>query len=228
LARRTGKSLDRTGLLPFVIAMEKRKTRLIVVRHAQSESNKAKFYAAAINVNLTEYGRLQAEKTAAFLRDYPIDRAYSSPMVRVIQTAKPIIRDRGLDLEIVPDLREIYGGVWEGLTYEEIESNYPVNRDLWYHDFINCICPGGDSVSDLYNRVRPAFEKIIADNYGKTILVASHATPIRLMLTLFSGKPIKEANHTPWPENASITIVDCFEDNSYDLLLSAYNEHLTQ
>ena len=206
--------------------MENRKTRLIVVRHAQSESNKAKFYAAAINVNLTEYGRMQAEKTAAFLREYPIDRAYSSPMVRVIQTAKPIIRGRNLELEIIPDLREIYGGAWEGLSYEEIEREYPVERDLWYHNFIYCICPGGDSVSDLYNRVRPAFENIVADNYGKTVLVASHATPIRLMLTRFMGKPIRESNNVPWPENASVTIVDCYEDGTYDLILSAYDEHL--
>ena len=206
--------------------MENRKTRLIVVRHAQSESNKAKFYAAAINVNLTGYGRMQAEKTAAFLREYPIDRAYSSPMVRVIQTAKPIIRGRNLELEIIPDLREIYGGAWEGLSYEEIEREYPVERDLWYHNFIYCICPGGDSVSDLYNRVRPAFENIVADNYGKTVLVASHATPIRLMLTRFMGKPIRESNNVPWPENASVTIVDCYEDGTYDLILSAYDEHL--
>ena len=206
--------------------MGNRKTRLIVVRHAQSESNKAKFYAAAINVNLTEYGRMQAEKTAAFLREYPIDRAYSSPMVRVIQTAKPIIRGRNLELEIIPDLREIYGGAWEGLSYEEIEREYPVERDLWYHNFIYCICPGGDSVSDLYNRVRPAFEKIVADNYGKTVLVASHATPIRLMLTRFMGKPIRESNNVPWPENASVTVVDCYEDGTYDLILSAYDEHL--
>jgi broad specificity phosphatase PhoE len=206
--------------------MGNRKTRLIVVRHAQSESNKAKFYAAAINVNLTEYGRMQAEKTAAFLREYPIDRAYSSPMVRVIQTAKPIIRGRNLELEIIPDLREIYGGAWEGLSYEEIEREYPVERDLWYHNFIYCICPGGDSVSDLYNRVRPAFENIVADNYGKTVLVASHATPIRLMLTRFMGKPIRESNNVPWPENASVTVVDCYEDGTYDLILSAYDEHL--
>ena len=201
-------------------------TRLIVVRHAQSESNQAKFYAAATNVNLTEFGREQAELTADFLRDYPIDRAYSSPMVRVIQTAKPIIRGRGLDLEIVPDLREIDGGMWEGLPYTEIENCYHNERNLWYNDFINCICPGGDSVSELYNRVRPAFEKIIADNRGKTVLVASHATPIRLMLTHFSGKPIKESNSTPWPENASVTIVDCFDDGTYDLILFAHDEHL--
>lgn len=208
--------------------MKNNATRLIIVRHAQSESNQAKFYAAATNVNLTDFGREQAEKTAEFLRDYPIDRAYSSPMVRVIQTAKPIIRGRGLDLELVPDLREIDGGMWEGLPYSEIETCYHHERNLWYNDFINCICPGGDSVCELYNRVRPAFDKIIAENRGKTVLVASHATPIRLMLTYFAGKPIKESNHTPWPENASVTIVDCLEDGTHRLILTAHDGHLKE
>ena len=206
--------------------MKENVTRLIVVRHAQSESNLAHFYAAATNVNLSDTGREQAQKTAAFLRDYHIDRAYSSPMVRVIQTAKPIIRGRGLELEIVPDLREIHGGMWEGLSYQEINNCYPQERGVWRDDFINCICPGGDSVSDLYRRVKPAFEKIINDNRGKTVLVASHATPIRLMLTQFQGLPIKEANNVPWPENASVTVVDCFDDGTYNIILLAHAEHL--
>ena len=65
-------------------------TRLILVRHAQSESNEAKFYAAQTNVNLTELGRAQAEETAHFLADYPIDIAYSSDYVRVIQRRQGI------------------------------------------------------------------------------------------------------------------------------------------
>ncbi len=202
------------------------KTRLIIVRHAQSESNQYKFYAAATNVNLTEKGRRQAERTAEFLKNHHIDRAYTSPMVRVIQTAKPIVRDRGLILEQVPDLREIYGGMWEGMPYSEVETGFPEARDKWYHDFINCICPGGDSVRQLYHRVRAAFEKIIEDNPGKTVLVASHATPIRLMLTHFMGKPIDQANQTPWPENASVTIVDCLADGTYEMLLNAHDRHL--
>ena len=46
------------------------------------------------------------------------------------------------------------------------------------------------------------------------------------MLTRFMGKPIRESNNVPWPENASVTVVDCYEDGTYDLILSAYDEHL--
>lgn len=203
-----------------------RKTRLVIVRHAQSESNKARFFAAATNVNLTELGREQAEKTAAFLADYTFDRAYSSPMVRVLQTAKPIVRGRALVLEHNADLREINGGLWEGMSYAEIDELYPQERDLWYHDFANCVCPGGDSVCEIDHRVRQAFLKIIKENSEKTVLVATHATPIRLITNFFFGKTLRQIDSTPWAGNASVTVVDCFEDGSYKMILQAHDQHL--
>lgn len=202
------------------------KTRLVIVRHAQSESNRARFFAAATNVNLTDLGRRQAKKTAEFLADYTFDRAYSSPMVRVLQTAKPIVAGRGLALEHTPDLREINGGLWEGLPYEEIDRLYPEDRDLWYHSFGDCVCTGGESVADIDHRVRAIFAKIIAENRGKTVLVATHATPIRLITNHFLGKTLRQVNDTPWASNASVTVVDCFEDGTYDVVLSGYDEHL--
>ena len=203
-------------------------TRLVIVRHAQSESNKAKFFAAATNVNLTELGRKQAEKTAKFLSNYTFDRAYSSPMVRVQQTAKPIIRGRDLALEICADLREIHGGMWEGLPYSEIDERYPEERELWYHSLGDCVCPGGDSMSDVDQRVRSAFLKIVADNPGKTVLVATHATPIRVITNFFLGRTLREIDDLTWAGNASVTIVDCFEDGHYEMVLQAYDEHLNQ
>ena len=201
-------------------------TRLVIVRHAQSESNKARFFAAATNVNLTELGREQAEKTAAFLSDYTFDRAYSSPMVRVQQTAKPIIRNSGLSLELCEGLREIHGGMWEGLPYTEIDEKYPDERALWNHSLGDCVCPGGDSMSDVDQRVRAAFLKIIADNPGRTVLVATHATPIRLITSFFMGKTLREVDALPWAGNASVSVVDCFEDGHYEIVLKAYDENL--
>ena len=202
------------------------KTRLVIVRHAQSESNEARFFAAATNVNLTALGRRQAQKTAEFLADCTFDRAYSSPMVRVLQTAKPIVAGRELTLEHTPDLREINGGMWEGLSYTEIETTYPEERKLWYHSFGDCICPGGDSVADIDQRVRKIFLQIIKENVGKTVLVATHATPLRVIVNYFLGKTLRQIDDIPWARNASVTIVDCFEDGTYDVVLSGYDEHL--
>ena len=204
-----------------------KKTRLVIVRHAQSESNKARFFAAATNVNLTELGREQAQKTADLLADYTFDRAYSSPMARVLQTAAPIMAGRELTLEQNANLREINGGMWEGMPYTEIDEKYPAERELWRNSFANCVCPGGESVCEIDWRVRDAFLKIIRDNPEKTVLVTTHATPIRLITNFFLGKSLWQIDSTPWADNASVTVVDCFEDGTYEMVLQAHNGHLT-
>lgn len=201
-------------------------TRLILVRHAQSESNQAKFYAAQTNVNLTELGRAQAQETARFLKDHPIDVAYSSDYVRVIQTAKPIVKDRGLSLIPTVGLREINGGVWEGLPYSEIDAKYPNERALWYKDIVNCVCPGGDSVRDVFIRASRTIDDILSESRGKNILIASHATVIRVLLTRFHGVPLEGIKDIPWPENASVTIVDYDDEGQFHIVLQGYNEHL--
>lgn len=203
-------------------------TRLIFVRHAQSESNASGFYAAQTNVNLTECGREQAQETARFLRDYPIDIAYSSDYVRVIQTAKPIVKDRGLSLIPTVGLREINGGAWEGLTYTEIEQRYPQERALWYNDIINCICPGGEGVNDVFIRASRTIDDIVSKNRGKNILIASHATVIRVLLTRFHGVTLEGIKGIPWPSNASVTIVDCDDEGNSHIVLEGYNDHLKQ
>lgn len=203
-------------------------TRLILVRHAQSESNEARFYGGQTNVNLTELGRAQARETAQFLRDYPIDVAYSSDYVRVIQTAKPIVKDRGLSLIPTVGLREINGGVWEGLTYSEINEKYSAERAIWHNDIVNCICPGGDSVRDVFVRASRSLDEILAASREKNILIASHATVIRVLLTRFHGVPLEGIKDIPWPGNASVTVVDYDDEGGFHIVLQSYNEHLKQ
>lgn len=201
-------------------------TRLIIVRHAQSESNYAHFYAASTNINLTELGRKQAEATANYLKNTPIDIAYCSNLVRVVQTAKPIVRDRDIPFIITRDLREIEGGGFEGITYDEILEKHPYERRMWYDDIVNCFCPSGESLYDVYNRIAPTFDKIIEENRGKNILVATHACPIRVMTNKFLGKKFAELGSTPWASNASVTVVDVDDDNNYTIIKQGYNQHL--
>ena len=201
-------------------------TRLIIVRHAQSESNMAHFYAASTNVNLTELGRKQAQATADYLKDTHIDVAYCSNLVRVVQTAKPIVSGRNIDFIITRELREINGGGFEGNTYSENEEKYPYEYYMWQNNILNCYCPNGESLYDVYNRISQAFDDIINANRGKTILIATHACPIRVMTNKFLGKPFSELNSTPWAANASVTEIDVDDDNNYSIIKQGYNQHL--
>ena len=200
-------------------------TKLIIVRHAQSESNNAQFFAAATNVNLTELGRAQAESTAEFLKDTHIDVAYSSDLVRVVQTVKPIIRGRNIPITYMRGLREIDGGGFEGLTYEEVKERYPYERGMWYDDLLNCYCPNGESMYDVCDRVSKAFDEIIESNRGKTILVTTHACALRVMMPRFLEIPFSELNSIEWAPNASVTVVEVDDNNNYKVTLQGYNQH---
>ena len=201
-------------------------TRLVFVRHGQSESNAGRFYGGRLNVNLTELGRAQAEETARYLKDIHIDAAYSSDYVRTIQTAKPILRGRDVPLAPHLGLREINGGAWEGMAYSEIEERYPVERGIWHKNIMGMVCPGGDSANDVFIRAMGAIRDILKDNEGKTVLVSAHATIIRVLLTHFHGIDLRAINDVPWSPNASVTIVDCHDDGHFEIVLESYDEHL--
>ena len=76
-------------------------TTLIFVRHGQSESNLAKVFTGQGNTKLTPLGRAQAERTAEYLRDFPISRIYASDLDRAMETASPTAKFFGL--EVVPN-----------------------------------------------------------------------------------------------------------------------------
>ena len=202
-------------------------TRLIFVRHAESESNLNRlFYGARTNVNITDRGRKQAEKTAEYLRDTHIDVAYSSDLVRVIQTAKPTVKGRDIPFIITSGLREIDGGKFDGISWAEIEERYPKELCAWKNDFANSETPDGESVEHLQERIISFVEKITDDNRGKTVLIATHACPIRVMMNKYLGKERFEINTTSWASNASVSIVDIDDNGNPNIILNGYDEHL--
>lgn len=201
-------------------------TRIIAVRHAQSEGNLAGFFCGHTDVALSALGRRQAEVTANYLEHVSIDRIYSSDLLRVVMTARPTAERRGLAIIRERDLREVYMGVWEGLPHSEVMRDYAEAAHAWHHDFVNAVCTGGESVRQLAARVSAAFRRIADENPGRTVAVFSHGTPLRAMLTLWQGKPLEAINCVPFPPNASVTVVDYADDGSFTLISAAYDRHL--
>ena len=201
-------------------------TRLVVVRHAQSEGNLGHFCCGQVDVALTPFGLTQAEETARFLDRYPLERIYSSDLIRVVATAQPTAARQGLEIIRTTALREINTGDWEGVSHRDLDRDYPELREAWHHRFAEAVCPGGESVRQLYDRIRVAFDALVSENRGRTIGVFTHATPVRSMLTVWRGQPFEAITDTPWPSNASVTVVEYRDDGSIALEYAAYDAHL--
>ncbi len=190
-------------------------TRFIFVRHGQSPGNlEAKFYGHT-DKGLTDLGKKQAELTAKFLKDYKIDAAYSSDLGRAFETGLEIAKLHK-NLKVIPEkgLREVNSGKWENLEFAKIGEMYAEDYKVWMNDLWNARPTGGESVKQMCKRVTETIWRIAKENDGKTVLITTHATPIRVLNCEWSNVPYENLNKVPWVKNASVSVVDYDVDNS--------------
>jgi broad specificity phosphatase PhoE len=134
--------------------------RIILLRHGESEGNLKKLFCGITDVLLTDKGRSQAENAGQFLSKYKIEKIFSSPLTRAIDTAHIAGDVERESLDIRHDFREMDFGVCEKLTYEEIIKNYPEHAKKWSEQDFEFKFTDGESMMELYNRVVSEFKKI--------------------------------------------------------------------
>ncbi len=200
-------------------------TRLIFIRHGYSESNKDGLFTGQANINLTDLGRRQAQCAAEYLKDEKIYKFYSSTLSRAFETAQASAVLRNMDITQVSGLCEINAGDWTEQPFAEIIKNYPKEYDLWKNNMYKCSCPKGESVAEFFSRVESTVKAIAQENNGKTICIASHATPIRAICCLALGYEPKDIQNVPWSPNASINIID-YKDGIFSFVKRDIVEHL--
>lgn len=192
-----------------VIKKENAPTRMVFVRHGQSEANISGIFAGQADVPLSPLGRKQAEELKVFLLEhYTIDAVYSSDLSRAYHTVLPTAEALGMPIEKDVFLREIDGGLWEGRDIEEIARTYPEEYALWHSNIGMSRCTGGESVCELQARGIAETECIAEKHRGQTVLVATHAGFLRAMQCYWEGRPPEEMKDIPWVPNASVTEVE--------------------
>ena len=201
-------------------------TMLIFVRHGESEGNKLDSFNGNRNLPLTSLGRRQAECTAEFLDPYKIDAIYSSDLDRAFETARFTAIRKNLTIIASKNLREIFGGDFEGVKYSEITERFPNEYHAWKYDMGNCRCPNGESVKELLARVNREVLSIAERHKGQTVMIATHATPIRAMSTIWFKKEITEIRNFEWVKNASVTMVNYDNTDNPKVMMYDERKHL--
>lgn len=201
------------------------KTTLYLIRHGQSLGNVQRRFLGHTDWDLTELGYRQAACTAALFRETPVDAVVASDLLRASHTVHPIAEAHNLPLLPEPGFREIFAGDWEGRTFEEIEALYPKSYGVWKQDIGRAVTPGGESVAELSRRVLSALWRTAERHAGKTVVIGTHATPIRVLMTHLLGLPVEEAARVPWVSNASLTRLT-WEDGYFSIDYADRHEHL--
>lgn len=201
-------------------------TKLLLVRHGESGANGNGFFAGHLDIDLSELGYRQAERTAAYItQNYRVDAVYSSDLLRAYHTAHPIASKINKPIEARESLREIFAGDWQGLTFDQLQERYADSYGIWLTDIGRAACPGGETVKELYERIWNALREIAKENEGKTVVIVTHATPIRSICCRFSGKGVEDMKTEPWVSNASVTEVIC-DNGSFTIKEKSIDAHL--
>lgn len=200
-------------------------TRLIFVRHGYSEANHGHIFAGQTDAPLNKTGFLQANCAAEYLADTHIDCVFSSTLSRAYATGLAIANKKGIDIIPTPDLCEINGGDWESVPFDNLAEISAEAYDDWINDIYNCKCPNGESVKDFYSRIISCVTRIAEENSGKSVCIATHATPIRVVLCQALGFEPERLRDVPWPANASINIID-FKNGKFSIVEKDITKHL--
>ena len=201
-------------------------TKILMVRHGQSEANNLDIFAGNYDIELTELGHKQAQCTAKFIAEnYKVDAVYASDLKRAFNTAKYIAREFGLAVVPEKNFREISAGEWEEVKFEDIIKFYGEDYRVWQTDIGNSRCTGGESVKELAKRVCDTLKKVAEENEGKTIVIGTHATPVRVAHCVFGGHTFDEMKNIPWSSNASVTEIVC-ENGKFAVTKASIDGHL--
>ncbi len=200
-------------------------TRLLLLRHGQTELSVERRYSGRGNPALTELGRRQVDAAAAFLADRGgIDAVVTSPLQRAYDTASAAAKALGLDVTVDDDLIETDFGEWEGLTFGEANATDPALHGRWLGD-TSVPPPGGESFDQVHDRIRRARTRIISEYGGSTVLVVSHVTPIKTMLrmALDAGPSILYRLHL---DLASLSVAEFYPDGAASVRLVNQTSYL--
>lgn len=184
------------------------KCRLLLVRHAAAQGSGR--FQGQRDVPLTAAGRRGLALLVKKCSQYPVGTIYSSDLRRAYETAEPIARKFGLDLEIRRDLREMGFGQWEGLSWKQVTSRFPRAARLWVERFPQHTIPGGESFRGFKKRVAREVREIVRANPGRCVAIVSHAGVIRVALSRALGLPDRNLFRLA-QDPCALNVMDAFD-----------------
>ncbi|MBU3896336.1 MAG: histidine phosphatase family protein [Nanoarchaeota archaeon] len=186
--------------------------KLIIVRHGDIGTVKNTFTGKTDKL-LTENGKEEAKKLAQELSKFKIDKIYSSPYIRAVQTAEEISKIVKRNVIITNALKEVDFGIFDGLTSEEALEKYPnlfENRlkDKWNYKILD-----GESYSGASARVINFINSIVSETEDNIILV-THATLIKIIMVSILNKKLEDVEKD-YIKTASYRIIE-FKDGKFN------------
>lgn len=154
-------------------------TRLLIVRHGETEWNAEGRVQGHEDIHLNDRGRAQVEAASLALAAEPVSAIYSSDLHRAVETAHILAAPHNLSVTVTPLLRERNWGAWEGRTMAEIEETDAAMASSWrQHEWVT---PNrAEDYEALQKRVVSEICRISDTHTDETVLIATHGGAIKV------------------------------------------------
>lgn len=202
-------------------------TKVYLIRHAEAEGNLYRRIHGQYNSKITQRGHRQIAALEKRFAQIPVDFIYSSDLFRTIKTAGAIDKSHGLELALTPQLREVGMGVWEDLTWGEVERFEKEQLDHFNNAPVQWKIDGCEAFDTLQKRMTRAILKIAEKHDGSTVAVVSHGSAIRAFICGILGIPPHEIRRVKHCDNTSVTLLNIDGDN-VDVEYYGDNSHLPE
>jgi len=194
-------------------------TRVVLVRHGETEWNRVERFRGRIDIDLNETGRRQAAAVARRLANWRIGSIYSSPLKRAWQTAEPIAAACGLEVTTLGGMEDVDYGSWAGLSAEEARTQYPEAFETWVHTPLLTRFPRGESLRQVQDRAWAALDEVCSAHEGETVLLVSHVVVNRVLVSAALGL-VGDAFWRIGQDNAAINVLMALHAQYRVLLLN--------
>jgi alpha-ribazole phosphatase len=184
-------------------------SRLLLVRHGQTEFHKASRFCGRTDAALNDKGIRQAASLRDRLASEKLNAAYSSTLSRARTTAEVIASRHGLKVTACPELCEIDFGLIEGLTFDEISQQYPELAGSLNGLGTPLRFPSGESLDELEKRVQAFLKLLKKHKPEETILIVAHSGPLQFIVCHLLGIGPEHWRQMKI-EQASLSMIDTY------------------
>ncbi|MEW6033492.1 MAG: histidine phosphatase family protein [Chloroflexota bacterium] len=194
-------------------------TRIILVRHGQTEWNREERFRGRADIDLNQTGLKQAEAAAATLSELGAAALYSSPLKRALRTAEVVARRLGLVVVPLEGVTDVDYGYWQGLSLREAEERDPGVFAQWRDGPQLTRFPGGESMEEVRARAAAAVDALALKHAGQSVVVVSHVVVCRLLVLHLLGLDTSRFWHVG-QDNCAVSIFEMRDGLSVALRLN--------
>ena len=162
---------------------------LYLIRHGETTWNRREIFRGRADVPLTRKGHSEAEATARALRKRPISAIYSSPLSRAMDTARPLARARGLEVQPRPGIIDVDFGRWQGIAKKKVAGSHPRLYQRWLTRPEGITFPGGESLARVRTRSVRCLRGVTRSHPDGEIALVSHRVVLKVLMLSLMGLP---------------------------------------